>query len=265
MTDQLTTVAEAALAAAIDQLAKGIDPVGAAGRIEEIVVTSTREHIVSGRRGIVGLKAIGDYLIANPYRGMGKGGRPSKTVSADSLPTLAERGISDRRTAKRALDVARVDDAIYREYIATPAPSEKGLHRFVAERDENYSESETEKVVPLDKGWRVAVGFRRPHWVATLGTEEWYTPPLIFQAMGCRFDLDVASPGKRICPWIPADRHFTIRENGLERDWGDAFVWMNHPYSPEMTALWIEKFRRHGNGIALISDRTSIWWAGLVR
>jgi len=43
----------------IDQLAKGIDPVGAAGRIEEIVVTSTREHIVSGRRGIVGLKAIG--------------------------------------------------------------------------------------------------------------------------------------------------------------------------------------------------------------
>ena len=26
-------------------------------------------------------------------------------------------------------------------------------------------------------------------------SQEWYTPPYIFDALGCRFDLDPASPG----------------------------------------------------------------------
>ena len=54
-------------------------------------------------------------------------------------------------------------------------------------------------------------------------TDEWYTPPHVFRAMGLDaengeiFDMDVASPGREITPWIPALTFFT--ERGLERPW----------------------------------------------
>ena len=35
-------------------------------------------------------------------------------------------------------------------------------------------------------------------------TSEWYTPRYIFTALGCNFDVDVASPGQDVTPWIPA-------------------------------------------------------------
>ena len=35
-------------------------------------------------------------------------------------------------------------------------------------------------------------------------TDEWYTPRYIFTALGCTFDVDVASPGQDVTPWIPA-------------------------------------------------------------
>lgn len=46
-------------------------------------------------------------------------------------------------------------------------------------------------------------------------TVEWYTPPSLFRALGLTFDLDPASPGAEVVPWIPAARHYTPRENGL--------------------------------------------------
>src|SRR4051812_48699889 len=45
-------------------------------------------------------------------------------------------------------------------------------------------------------------------------TCEWYIPKYIFDLLGCTFDLDPASPGKHIVPWIPADNHYT--SSGLE-------------------------------------------------
>jgi hypothetical protein len=90
-------------------------------------------------------------------------------------------------------------------------------------------------------------------------TDEWYTPPAIFAALRCRFDLDVASPGKTVTPWIPARAFYTCR--GLERDWA-GFVWMNPPFGGRgALAPWLKKFIAHGNGIALVPDRTSApWW-----
>ena len=38
-------------------------------------------------------------------------------------------------------------------------------------------------------------------------TDEWYTPPYVFAALGCVFDVDAASPGKDVVPWIPTARH----------------------------------------------------------
>jgi hypothetical protein len=60
-------------------------------------------------------------------------------------------------------------------------------------------------------------------------TDEWYTPPRVFDALGVRFDTDVASPGKRKTPWIPATRF--IQAKALDLDWTEfGFVWMNPPF-----------------------------------
>jgi len=90
-------------------------------------------------------------------------------------------------------------------------------------------------------------------------TSEWCTPPHIFHALACTFDLDVASPGQRLTPWIQAT-HF-IQTNSLDVPWS-GFVWMNPPVGGRNTLVpWLEKFFAHGDGIALVRDRTSApWW-----
>lgn len=90
-------------------------------------------------------------------------------------------------------------------------------------------------------------------------TNEWYTPPHVFDALGCSFDMDVASPGQYVTPWIPAEDFLTFK--GIERGWR-GFVWMNPPFGARNGIVpWLEKFFMHGNGIALTPDRTSApWW-----
>jgi sugar/nucleoside kinase (ribokinase family) len=97
------------------------------------------------------------------------------------------------------------------------------------------------------------------HEQCTGATDEWYTPPHVFDALGCRFDLDVASPGHVVTPWIPADT-FIVR-GSLEADWA-GFVWMNPPFGGRNGLVpWLDKFFAHGRGIALTPDRTSApWW-----
>lgn len=91
-------------------------------------------------------------------------------------------------------------------------------------------------------------------------TSDWYTPGYIFDALGCVFDLDVASPGRSVVPWIPTTSHNL--SNGLEREWCGDFVWMNAPFGGRNGLVpWLEKFVAHDNGIALTPDRTSApWW-----
>jgi hypothetical protein len=90
-------------------------------------------------------------------------------------------------------------------------------------------------------------------------SDEWYTPHYIFDALGCIFDLDVASPGAKIVPWIPAREHIT--EASLSKRW-IGFIWMNPPFGGQNgLEPWLDKFFAHGNGIALVPDRTSAsWW-----
>lgn len=90
-------------------------------------------------------------------------------------------------------------------------------------------------------------------------SDEWYTPAHVFKAMGVRFDLDVASPGHNVAPWIPANDTFT--SDALEREWS-GFVWMNPPFGGRNGVVpWLDKFFAHGNGVALVPDRTSAsWW-----
>jgi hypothetical protein len=59
-------------------------------------------------------------------------------------------------------------------------------------------------------------------------SDEWYTPPRVFEALGCcLFDIDVASPGQAVTPWIPA-LHF-LTHDSLSMKW-NGYVWMNAPF-----------------------------------
>lgn len=88
-------------------------------------------------------------------------------------------------------------------------------------------------------------------------SDEWYTPKYIFDALGERFDLDVAcSPeGPR---HVPAATYFS--DSALSREW-HGFVWMNPPFGHQRHKReWLSKFFAHGDGIALVPDRTSAPW-----
>lgn len=89
-------------------------------------------------------------------------------------------------------------------------------------------------------------------------SDEWYTPEYIFDALGLEFDMDVASPygGPR---YVPAKTWYSC--GSLDGPWR-GLVWMNPPFGHQSTKrAWLSKFFQHGNGIALLPDRTSApWW-----
>lgn len=99
-------------------------------------------------------------------------------------------------------------------------------------------------------------GHQRPHRGAS---DEWYTPPEIFDALDIDFDLDPCSPLSGPVPWIPAQRFYTIQDDGLIADWSIDRVWLNPPYGPE-TRRWLGRLAHHGCGVALVPARTDTAW-----
>lgn len=93
-------------------------------------------------------------------------------------------------------------------------------------------------------------------WEANGKSNEWYTPKYIFDALGCRFTLDVA-PAPNGNAHVPSDAGL---DDGLCDPWF-GFVWMNPPFGRRNGLMpWLDRFFRHGNGIALTPDRTSAPW-----
>lgn len=89
-------------------------------------------------------------------------------------------------------------------------------------------------------------------------SDDWYTPPHIFDALGIRFDLDPCSPG--VGHWVPADTVYTIDDDGLSLPWsGCAFV--NPPFGGRNGhVVWLKRFLDHGNGVAVVRAYTSAGW-----
>lgn len=93
------------------------------------------------------------------------------------------------------------------------------------------------------------------HWEKIGQSDEWYTPKYIFDALGCRFDMDVAGNS---LTHVPATV-FNVN-NSLAMDWS-GFIWMNPPFGGRNGLVpWLDRFVAHGNGIALVPDRTSAPW-----
>lgn len=96
------------------------------------------------------------------------------------------------------------------------------------------------------------------YWDKPGASDEWYTPAYVFEALGERFDLDVAAP------WggthVPASSLYNKAHNSLAQPWF-GFVWMNPPFGGRNGIVpWLDKFFAHGSGIALTPDRTSAPW-----
>jgi len=95
--------------------------------------------------------------------------------------------------------------------------------------------------------------------VQKVSTDEWYTPPFVFEAFGIAFDLDpcAAPDGKG---FVPAKMYIRPPANGLYRPWSGR-VFMNPPYGKrEGHVPWLRKFLDHGNGIAVVRAYTSAGW-----
>lgn len=90
-------------------------------------------------------------------------------------------------------------------------------------------------------------------------SEDWYTPPEIFTALGLRFDLDPCSPGPG--HWVPADRIYMKADDGLSQPWA-GMVFMNPPFGGRGGHVpWLTRFLDHGNGVAIVRAYTSSdWW-----
>lgn len=89
-------------------------------------------------------------------------------------------------------------------------------------------------------------------------SDEWYTPPAIFAALGERFDLDPCSPGAG--HWVPADKVYTAADDGLAQPWR-GFVFVNPPFGGRNGHVpWLRKFLAHEHGIAIVRAYTSAAW-----
>lgn len=90
-------------------------------------------------------------------------------------------------------------------------------------------------------------------------SDDWYTPPEIFDAIGMTFDLDPCSPGTG--HWVPARKIFTAADDGLKQPW-EGTVFMNPPFGGRHGHVpWLTKFFDHGNGVAVVRSYTSSdWW-----
>jgi hypothetical protein len=80
---------------------------------------------------------------------------------------------------------------------------------------------------------------------------EWLTPPDLVKKLG-EFDLDPCCPVN--APFYHAKNNFNETHDGLNKKW-EGRVYMNPPYGKGMEK-WLEKLKKHGNGIALIFART---------
>jgi hypothetical protein len=95
-------------------------------------------------------------------------------------------------------------------------------------------------------------------------TVDWYTPPVIVEALGGKegFDLDPCTPEEPSrLPAPTARRMITPSQDGLATAWWPrAFVWLNPPYGKGMDK-WMAKLANHpGGGVALVPAHMDPGW-----
>ena len=81
-------------------------------------------------------------------------------------------------------------------------------------------------------------------------TDEWYTPQWLFDLLDeeFHFDLDPCSTHENAKTIL----HFTMEDNGLEKNWGGPRVFCNPPYGRGI-GKWVQKgFQEAQNGAVVV-------------
>jgi len=84
--------------------------------------------------------------------------------------------------------------------------------------------------------------------------DEWYTPRELLMKLG-HFDCDPCAAPADVRPYQTAPVCWTKDDDGLHK-WWHGVVWLNPPYSKPLLRQFVEKLARHGNGMALLVNRT---------
>ena len=92
----------------------------------------------------------------------------------------------------------------------------------------------------------------------TSKTGEWETPDELFNKLNSEFGFEVdvcATKENRKC-----DKYWTIKDDGLSKNWNKYRCWCNPPYGREI-GKWIEKASLSENLVVmLIPSRTDTKW-----
>lgn len=185
-----------------------------------------------------------------PPRGRPKKGREEDHFRAQ--PRLVDLGV-DKHIALRARRLMQVPEPDFEGYLSAADGTETTLAGLLA------AATPPGEVGAHDLGDVLA-----DEQVTEPGHCEWRTPPYVIEAMELKIGTDPASPGRDKVPWIRARVVYTIADDGLTREWF-GLVWLNAPFGTLVLPAWLEKFARHGNGVALVPDQSSAaWWQRLV-
>lgn len=91
---------------------------------------------------------------------------------------------------------------------------------------------------------------------------EWATPKMLFDELDCEFHftLDPCSTDEN----AKCKNHYTLKDNGLEQNWGGQNVFCNPPYGKQI-GLWVEKCYRESlkpktKVVMLLPARTDTKW-----
>lgn len=96
----------------------------------------------------------------------------------------------------------------------------------------------------------------------TSKTNEWTTPQSLFDDLDStyHFTLDPCSTDEN----AKCAKHYTVKENGLDRDWSNDIVFMNPPYGRQIGAWMKKAYESSLNGatvVCLIPSRTdTTYW-----
>lgn len=240
----------------------------------QVLAGGWRQRALAWRLGVP--QALGMTLEEWTERRLGGYVRMSIPERQEAVAELDSEGYADHEigeivgaseaTVKRDLAKMRGSDEPVDDPVSVPQNESRGSDEPVDDRDledvplwpepEGEAPRREHKVCVGAAGGECGECGRRIPAPTNEG-DEWYTPRWLFDALAVKFSIDVCAPLDQTHSSVPAERHFTIEDDGLAQPW-EGTVWCNPPYSkPEP---WARRMIHHRDGLLLTHMPMNAGW-----